>query len=155
MEGDNLKIFNSDGNDVVLPSIDAGEKADSKLISESIDTAILGDKVKKLIVPEDLDIEEVNIVLDISSIKESMSVFTTEVIKSLLVARNGDTAIYMYNISGMVKIGYGRRHELERTLPVIKEFALTDGLRIYKDYKRGKEIVEVRDIDVSMLRLNL
>lgn len=65
----NIKLFNTDQSAVVMPHISTEVSEDSSsLISESIDGAILGDKVKTLIIPEDTEIAPYNYIFDFSDL---------------------------------------------------------------------------------------
>ena len=50
----NIKLFNTDQNAVVMPHISAEvDEGTASLMSDTLEGAILGDKVKTLIIPED------------------------------------------------------------------------------------------------------
>lgn len=154
MEEKELKIFNDDSSKVSMPSISSDElNEQNKLKSHSIDSAISGTTVKKLIVPEESNIEDKNFIFDFTDI-DSISVFQMDAIKSFIDS-DGDVALYLYNKNGMVKFGYGDKFKLERIIPLVKFNVFDNKLKVYKNYHKGDIPVQLESTDITKLRLNL
>lgn len=156
MDGEqNIKLFNTDANDIALPSESLNDDSeDSSLISESIDSAILGDKVKTIIIPEDTEINPNNYIFDFTNL-ESINVMQLNSLKSL-VSKSGDIQLYLYNDKkGLMAFGMGDKYALERVVPLIKEHVFDNAIHIYKDFVAGGKLEEVSTRDITKMRLNL
>lgn len=153
--GNSIKLFDVDKNDVVLPTIEKDATQQSaELISEEIDGAILGDKVKTLIIPEDTDIALYNYVFDFTNL-QSINVVQKSSLKAL-ISLHGDIQLYLYNDkNGLTAFGMGDKYSLERTVPLIKKFVFNDEIKIYKNFRVGKQLEEVVSKDITKMRLNL
>lgn len=154
MDNIGIKLFKSDSKEVSLPSI--GEEVveqQKSIMSQSIEGAISGEKVKTLILPEEAMIDKSNIVFDFSEM-ETISIFQKEALKGL-VCKDGDTSLYLYKKNTLVKIGTGHRHLLERLIPLIREQVFGDTVRVFKDFEVGKPVIEMNKKDITQLRLNL
>lgn len=150
-----IKLFDVDKNDVVLPTIEKDATQEStELISEEIDGAILGDKVKTLIIPEDTDIAPYNYVFDFTNL-QSINVVQKSSLKAL-ISLYGDIQLYLYNDkNGLTAFGMGDKYSLERTVPLIKRFVFNDEIKIYKNFRVGEKLEEVVSKDITKMRLNL
>lgn len=150
-----IKLFDVDKNDVVLPTIEKDATQEStELISEEIDGAILGDKVKTLIIPEDTDIAPYNYVFDFTNL-QSINVVQKSSLKAL-ISLYGDIQLYLYNDkNGLTAFGMGDKYSLERTIPLIKRFVFNDEIKIYKNFRVGEKLEEVVSKDITKMRLNL
>lgn len=154
MDNIGIKLFKSDSKEVSLPSI--GEEVveqQKSIMSQSIEGAISGEKVKTLILPEEAMIDKSNIVFDFSEM-ETISIFQKEALKGL-VCKDGDTSLYLYKKNTLVKIGTGHRYLLERLIPLIREQVFGDTVRVFKDFEVGKPVIEMSKKDITQLRLNL
>ena len=95
MDKDTLNLFNSDLNDVVLPTVSAEDEQNNKeLYSKDISDVILAPKVDVIVVPKDTNINENNFIFDFSEML-NISIMQKEVLKSL-VSEQGNTEIYLY-----------------------------------------------------------
>lgn len=150
---DNLKLFGTSGDDIVMPSVDASESVSDSLRSDSIASAITGERVKTLIIPENTSIDEVNYVFDFSE-TETVSVFQKEALKAL-ASTNGDTSLYLYKKSGLVKFGKGISYNLERIIPLVRAHVFSNEIKVYKNFMPGEPVNEVENRDITKLRLNL
>lgn len=155
MDKANIKLFNDDSNNVMLPTIQGQQTEEqSALVSEDITKDINDDTVKTLRVKEELDIEPENFVLDLTNL-EQITASQKQVMVSLISSK-GTVAIYMYKPKqGLVKLGNGEKYSLERTLPLIRYYVFNNELKIYKNFEKGKPVVEVDTKDITKLRLNL
>lgn len=150
----NIKLFNTDQDKVVLPTISDNSEEESNLISDSIDNAILGEKVKTLIIPEDADIYPVNYVIDINNVKtlNRIQMQSVNSLKSIY----GDVPLYLYNDSrGLVLFGMGDKYSLERMLPIVKTYVFEDEIKVYKNLTIDGKFTEVNGKDITKMRLNL
>lgn len=151
----NIKLFSTDQSDVVMPHINTEISEDSsKLISKSIDGAILGDKVKTLIIKEDTEIAPYNYVFDFSNV-ESINIIQKSSLKSL-ISKYGDVQLYLYNSkNGLTAFGMGDKFLLERLVPLIREHIFNNEIKVYKNFKVGNPLEEVNSKDITKMRLNL
>ena len=151
-----LKLFDNDGSEVALPSISQDASEDSKeLISASIDSKILGDKVKVIDIPEDTAISEENFIFDFSEL-EAINIIQKNSLKSLISDEDGDVQLYLYNKkAGLVSFGFGEKYKLEKIIPLIRFHIFDNKIKIYKNYKIGTKPIEVENADITKLRLNL
>jgi hypothetical protein len=152
---ENIKLFSVDENDIALPSIDSTvTETESKLISESIDGAILGEKIKTLILKEDTEIAPYNYIFDFTTL-ESINVMQKQSLKSL-VSKYGDVQLYLYNKkNGLIAFGMGDKYSLERLVPLIRLHVFNNEIKVYKDFKVGEPVQEVNSKDITKMRLNL
>lgn len=154
MDNLNIKLFNTDSGDVALPNVSAEVVSEQQSMrSKNIEKEIGGSQVKKLIIPEDSEIDSSNIIFDFSEI-ESISIMQKEALKGL-VSSKGDATIYLYRKNSLVKVGYGKRHILERLIPMIKEQIFGSEVRVFKDFEVGKTPIELSKKDITKLRMNL
>lgn len=154
MDSVNLKLFNSNTDEIVLPNVSPETVEEQKqLMSQSIEKEIGGKQVKKIILPEDSVIEHSNFLFDFSEV-ESISIFQKEAIKGL-ISKNGDTALYLYKPSSLVRFGWGDRYTLERLVPILREQVFGNEIRVFKDFQEGQPIIEVSKKDITKLRINL
>ena len=151
----NIKLFDTNENDIVMPSVSTeATENDSALISESIDGAILGEKVKTLIIPEDTEIAPINYVFDFSEL-ETINVIQKSSLKSL-VSLYGDVQLYIYNDKkGLTAFGMGDKYSLERLVPLIRKYVFNDEIKVYKNFEVGYKPEEVDHKDITKMRLNL
>lgn len=154
MDDNNIKLFNTDQDSIVLPNI-GGTDATSQqtLISEDINKDISGEMVKTIRVKEDTEIDPENFVLDLSNI-DQITASQKEVVKSL-ISRFGTTSIYLYKRQGLIKLGNGDKYSLERLLPLIRFHVFNNEIKIYKNFEIGKPLDEVDSKDITKLRLHL
>lgn len=150
-----LKLFNTDPDAIAMPHISSEVSEDSsKLISESINDAILGDQVKTLIIPEDTEIAPYNYIFDFSDLS-SINVIQKSSLKSL-ISRYGDIQLYIYNkTKGLTAFGMGDKYSLERLVPLIREFVFNNEIKVYKNFRVGETPEEVDHKDITKMRLNL
>ena len=155
MENSNIKLFNTDENSVAMPSIQENSiEVQSELISESIDKAILGQQVKTLILPEDIEIYPQNYIFDFTDL-ESINTIQREALKSV-VSMHGDVELYLYKkSSGLMAFGKGEKYSLERMVPIVKQYVFENKIKIYKNFEPGKPVKEVVSRDITKMRLNL
>lgn len=151
----NIKLFNTDQSAVVMPHIDKEvSKESSSLISESIDGAILGDKVKTLIIPEDTEIVPYNYIFDFSDLT-SINVIQKSSLKSL-ISKYGEVQLYIYNrTKGLTAFGMGDKYSLERLVPLLREYVFNNEIKVYKNFRVGEKPEEVDHKDITKMRLNL
>lgn len=162
MSDTDIKLFKDDSPVVAMPNIsdEEVELQNKELESKDITEAISGKMVKTILVPEEAVIEEQNYIFDFSN-TESITIYKREALKTTLNPHAGsdperDVAIYLHNSSGkLLKIGYGDKYELERLIPLLKSYIFGDEIRIYKNFKKGCNVVEVKKRDITQLRLNL
>ena len=152
---DNIKLFNTDENAIQMPSIGTDMSDEqSSLISESIDGAILGEHVKTLILPEDLEIYPLNYIFDFTDL-QSINSIQREALKSL-VSMQGDVQLYLYRkSSGLTAFGMGEKYSLERMVPLIRQYIFENKIIIYKNFELGKPVSEVSSRDITKMRLHL
>lgn len=150
-----IKLFNTDGTNVSMPKINNDDiTKESELVSESIDGAILGDKVKTLIVPEDTEIAPFNYIFDFTDL-QSITVIQKSSLKSL-ISLYGDVQLYIYNKQkGLTAFGMGDRYSLERIVPIIREYVFNNEIKVYKNFRIGEKPEEVDRKDITKMRLNL
>lgn len=150
---DSMKLFETSGDNIIMPSVNVSESDNDSLRSDSILGAITGEKVKTLIVPENTSIDETNYVFDFSE-TETVSVFQKEALKAL-ASTNGDVSLYLYKKSGLVKFGKGIQHNLERIIPLVRAHVFSNEIKVYKNFIPGEPVEEVESRDITKLRLNL
>ena len=150
-----LKLFNTDPDAIAMPHISSEVSEDSsKLISESINDAILGDQVKTLIIPEDTEIAPYNYIFDFSDLS-SINVIQKSSLKSL-ISRYGDIQLYIYNkTKGLTAFGMGDKYSLERLVHLLREFVFNNEIKVYKNFRVGETPEEVDHKDITKMRLNL
>lgn len=149
---DNLNLFNNLSTNPVVP----GElKIDdcSGLMSQDISQALLGEVVKTLIVPETMEIELPNYVIDFTNI-DDLNVFQKESIKSLL-SEKGTVAIYIHKKENMAKVGYGSKEKLDYMISTFRTHVLGEDAKVYENVEKGKELIEVKMKDVTRLMMNI
>ena len=150
---DNKGMFNTGNEDVVMPSSDRVE--DTKgLMSADISPALLGEKISRIVVPVDKEIEYPNYIIDFTDVK-SISYFQKEALRSLCT-EFGDCSIYLYLANKLEKIGNGEADSLEILLPIVRNDCFDSKIKIYRNFKLGDEKVdEIKGIDVTKLSLNI
>ncbi len=150
-----IKLFNTDPDAIAMPHISNEMVEDSsKLISESINEAILGDQVKTLIIPEDTEIAPYNYIFDFSDLS-SINVIQKSSLKSL-ISKYGDIQLYIYNkTKGLTAFGMGDKYSLERLVPLLREFVFNNEIKVYKNFRVGETPEEVDHKDITKMRLNL
>lgn len=182
-----INLFNSDADDVALPSIapvntditkeqsteettntdsnspDSSSDKNNDPDNEEIDLTksyvdlnktIMGEKVKTILIKEDVDIYPNNYVLDFSDIA-SINAIQKDVIKSL-VSVDGDIKLYLYKKdTGLTSFGMGSKFKLETMIPLVKQYVFSDEIKVYKDFQVGEKIQEVVSRDITKLRMNL
>lgn len=156
MDSESIQLFDSNNDEVIMPSImtEKVQEEQAKLMSDSIDNAILGPNVKTLILPEDSQIAEYNYIFDFTK-AEKISSIQKEALKAL-ISSNGDTQLYLYKQqSGLLSIGFGDRYSLERVVPIIKQYVFDNEIPVYKNFKVGKPVTEVVSRDITKMRLKL
>jgi hypothetical protein len=154
MDSTNLQLFKHSATDVAMPTIDVDKEAEQKkLISGDISGAILGDEVKKLILPESSVISEENFIFDFSA-SQTITVFQKEALKSL-ISSDGTISLYLYKKNGLVEFGKGEKYSLERMIPLVRHFIFNDEISIYKNYQPGQVAKSVVSRDITKMRLNL
>lgn len=155
MDSQNLQLFSHDQNKVVLPSVkvEDTEKSGISLMSEGVLEDISGETVKTLRIKEEFEIDPNNFILDLSDVGQ-VTAAQKDVIKSL-IAKDGDTAIYLYKKQGLIKLGVGNKYSLERVLPILKVHVFDNAIRIYKNFSRGCAVNEIDTKDITKLRLGL
>ena len=155
MDKASIRLFNNDGNEVAMPSIDKElNSEDTKLISESIDKALLNDEVKTLLLPEHQDIALKNYIIDFTNHPVVSRVQRTAL--HSIISKDGDIQIYFYTQKkGLYSLGFGDKYKLERILPILKQYIFEDKIAIYKDFRIGEEVHEVKSKDITKIRINL
>lgn len=133
--------------------IRAGLKSGSELISEGLDRAILGDTVKSMMIPEDLNIAIPNYVIDFTSLDELYE-FQMEAIDALLHP-DGDVTIYAYTRAGLAKLGRGLSSILDRILTLAISNLFEGKCTIYKDFIPGEPLKTVSEKDITTMRLSI
>lgn len=151
----NIKLFNTDQNAIVMPHISTEVSEDkANLMSDTLDGAILGDKVKTLIIPEDTEIAPYNYIFDFSDL-QSINVIQKSSLKSL-ISRYGDVQLYIYNKTrGLTAFGMGDKYSLERLVPLLREYVFNNEIKVYKNFMVGERPEEVEHKDITKMRLNL
>lgn len=151
----NIKLFNTDHNAVVMPHISTEVSEDTaNLMSDTLEKAILGDKVQTLIIPEDTEIAPYNYIFDFSDL-QSINVIQKSSLKSL-ISRYGDVQLYIYNkTKGLTAFGMGDKYSLERLVPLLREYVFNNEIKVYKNFKVGERPEEVDHKDITKMRLNL
>lgn len=151
----NIKLFNTDQNAVVMPHISAEvDEGTASLMSDTLEGAILGDKVKTLIIPEDTEIAPYNYIFDFSDL-QSINVIQKSSLKSL-ISRYGDVQLYIYNkTKGLTAFGMGDKYSLERLVPLLREYVFNNEIKVYKNFRVGERPEEVDHKDITKMRLNL
>ena len=149
---DNIKLFKDDGDVVALPSQDL--QADDTLMKDDLDRKIMGEVVKVLDIPEDVDIEDENYIFDFGEVG-IINVMQKNALTALL-SKEGTIRLYLYNKkNGLFAFGYGEKYKLEKIIPILRRNVLDDGVKIYKNYRIGEKPIEVKDRDITKMRLNL
>ena len=151
----NIKLFNTDHNAIVMPHISAEVSEDTaSLMNDTLADAILGDKVKTLIIPEDTEIAPYNYIFDFSDL-QTINVIQKSSLKSL-ISRYGDVQLYIYNKTrGLTAFGMGDKYSLERLVPLVREYVFNNEIKIYKNFRVGERPEEVDHKDITRMRLNL
>lgn len=129
------------------------EKSVEMLKSEGIERAIKGETVKSIMLPEDLQIDFPNYVIDLSDM-ETINDFQMKSIDSLLHSQ-GDLPIYLNTKLGIVKIGKGKTEILDRLLALIVTSLLGPKCKLYKNYVPGEipKVVSTKDICTMRMRI--
>lgn len=151
----NIKLFNTNENEVVMPHIsNEVSQETANLMSDSLENAILGDKVKTLIIPEDTEIAPYNYIFDFTNL-QSINVIQKSSLKSL-ISKYGDVQLYIYNkTKGLTAFGMGDKYALERLVPLLREYVFNNEIKVYKDFRVGERVKEVGNRDITKMRLNL
>lgn len=155
MEKSNISLFDTPEDEFKMPSemSEEDKKEQDKLISDNIGDAILGKEVKVIILPEEVEIQYPNYVLDFTNCPE-ITIFQKEALTNLM-SKDGDTALYLYNQKALTRFGYGLQYKLENLMILTKKHIFGDAIRIYRNVKKGEPIDEVITRDISRQRLNL
>lgn len=151
----NIKLFNTNENEVAMPHIsNEVSQETANLMSDSLENAILGDKVKTLIIPEDTEIAPYNYIFDFTNL-QSINVIQKSSLKSL-ISKYGDVQLYIYNkTKGLTAFGMGDKYALERLVPLLREYVFNNEIKVYKDFRVGERVKEVGNRDITKMRLNL
>lgn len=153
VENQQNNLFNTDDNDVVMPSSDRIEDT-SGLMSSDISPILTGNKVSRLLVPVDSSVDYPNYVIDLSDIK-SITSFQKESLRSLC-SELGDCSLYLYAANKLKKIGTGNKDSLEILLPIVRSDCFGSNIRIYRNFKLSDdELDEIKGMDVTRLSLNI
>lgn len=167
MAEENTNIFDYEPDKPIMPSanqkLDEGAlntedikqqlKSGSDLISEGLDRAILGDTVKSMMIPEDIEIAVPNYVIDFTALEELFE-FQMEAIDALLHPE-GDITLYAYTKAGLAKLGRGMSSILDRILPVAISNLFDSQCKIYKDFVPGEALKMVSEKDITTMRLSI
>lgn len=149
---DDIKLFKNEGDVVALPSQDL--KVDETLMKDDLDNKIMGQVVKVLDIPEDTEIEDENYIFDFGEVG-IINVMQKKALTAL-ISKDGDIRLYLYNKkNGLFAFGYGEKYKLEKIIPILRRNVLDDEVKVYKNYKIGERPVEVKDRDITKMRLNL
>ena len=151
-----IKLFKNDNGSVALPSVSTDDlDKQQALKSQKITEVLAKEMVKTLLLPEDKTIADENYIFDFSEV-ESISVFKKEALKSLISKSDtADISLYLYRKNGLVQFGKGDRYYLERIIPIMLNNIFGDEIKVYKNFKQGEPLVEVKERDITKLRLNL
>lgn len=150
-----LDLFGNDGRVPIKPSIDHDElNKNLSLKSNGIEDAIASSEyVKTLMIPENLNIELPNYVLDFRKAKvlrkHQIHTLTT------LIRDDGDTNIYVCLTNGMEKIGMGVGSILDTILLPGIQSVFGDACKLYKDVRPNYPVVELKQQDPKSIRLDL
>lgn len=155
MEKSNISLFDAPEDIVVMPNNfeESSKSEQSKLMSNDIAKAIVGNEVKIIVLPEETDIQYPNYVLDFSDCTE-ITIFQKEALMNL-ISKDGDTALYLYNKKSLTRFGYGLKYKLENLMILTKKHIFGDNIKIYRDVQRDKPVDEVISRDITRQRLNL
>ena len=149
-----INLFKNDNGEVALPSIEIQQSDEqAKLMSDNIASELSKPTIKTIRIKEDIEIDPLNFVIDLSCV-DTVTVLQKDVLKSL-ISSSGDASIYLYKKQGLIKIGVGKRFELERLFPIIKNAVFNDEIKVYKNLNKGGEIEEINTKDITNYRLNL
>lgn len=152
-----IQLFDTGANEMVMPGVNKLDTKDNKeevnLVSEGIERAITGDTVKSLMIPEDLEISLPNYILDLCNV-DPLYEFQAQGIDALLHP-DGDTTIYAYTPSGLVKLARGLSDILDRILTISIANLFNGQAIIYKDFEPGKPLSIISDKDITTMRLGL
>ena len=148
-----MRIFETDSNDIALPG-QTPETADGKeLMSEGIEEAILEEEVKTIILPEEYGIITPNYVIDMSDVEEVDEIQIRGL--DALLNRDGDLAVYIHRKGSIQKIGMAYSWILSRIIVQTINNIFNGKCIIYKDLAPGKEAYVVSSKNVSHLRLGI
>lgn len=148
-----MRIFETDSNDIALPG-QTPETADGKeLMSEGIEEAILEEEVKTIILPEEYGIITPNYVIDMSDVEEVDEIQIRGL--DALLNRDGDLAVYIHRKGSIQKIGMAYSWILSRIIVQTINNIFNGKCTIYKDLAPGKEAYVVSSKNVSHLRLGI
>lgn len=167
MAEEKINLFDTPADTPLMPSaeqkladgsfttedIKQGLKSGADLISEGLDRAILGDTVKSMMIPEDVEIAVPNYVIDFTKLDELFE-FQMEAIDALLHP-DGDITLYAYTRAGLAKLGRGLSSTLDRILPIAIGNLFESNCVIYKDFVPGEELKIVSEKDITTMRLSI
>lgn len=141
-------------DEIIIPSSNIKlSQEDKDMMDTDITDAISGSTVKKLLIPEDAEMELPNYVLDYTTVEQT-SAFQKQAIKNLL-STDGKVAIYLYTDGRILKIGYGEEYKLNQIIDSFRANVADENVKVYKDVEIGKELREVRHKDISKMRFNI
>jgi hypothetical protein len=159
MEDIKLDLFACKSDELIIPSEADAEKtkADTHLgdglISEGLERAIRGGTVKTLMIPEDFEVALPNYVIDLTKVEELYE-FQMDALDALLHP-DGDTTIYAYTLTGMVKLGRGLSDILDRILAISLTNLFHSTCTLYKDFVPGEKLHKVSEKDIRTMRLSI
>lgn len=148
---DEIKIFNQDAHDVILPTAVEVSKEVEKLIATDITEAISGDTVKSMLLDTLVGVQQPNytFILKDGSIKEVQ-------LRALeaLVSKEGNTALYLLKNKDLRLIGFGNLDELGRTIPSVVRKILFDDIEVVYNFG-GDVAYKVNSKNNRILRLKI
>lgn len=147
-----IKVKNPNNPDGELLSSHSVSNGHS-LISSGVEEAIKGDTVKSIIIPETVDLLLPNYVLDF----RKASIIKKHQVNALvsMLTDEGDCAIYFYLPNGLERVGMAIGSVMDRVLPAGVQSIFGGACKLYQDVEKDKPLKEIKQQDISKIRLRI
>lgn len=124
------------------------------LVDLDITDAISGEYVKRILMSSEDELETPNYIMDFSEVSDT-TIFQKRALKEI-VAKSGDTAIYLYKDGKLMKLGYNESYKLADVMSNFRNYVGDEKMHIYVNVDRSsKRLAEVRKRDITKLRMNI
>lgn len=156
MSEESMDLFDTKNDDIVLPE-DETFSHNQELMSEGVKSAISGEYVKEILVPEDDTMRLPNYVIDLREVLE-LTPNQLAVFSSLLTYNpedTPDTYIYLYAARGVFQIGLARSDKIGSNIALIIEKTIGSEAKVYKDWTESKPGELIKTNDITKIRLNI
>ena len=156
---DNLELIKDDGKTVMMPSLTSEENEDyNSLKSKYVTEEITAETVATVIIEKSLNMELPNYVLDFSNCPE-ITIFQKEALQTITTKKEIEAqqkaAIYIFNSTNIIKIGYGETYKLEGIIPLMRDNVFNKEIRVYRNVDGVNPLDELKSRDKTKIRLRL